>query len=224
MRVATLLSSGWNKTVRRAGIAAVGLALVLLLASCGSIPKTYYYTLEIPPPPSVVNPHPRTALVLGIERFRAPDFLRDDRIVYYESPTQVNFYQYHRWAAEPAELFAETIARRLRRAELFTEVRKLPARATVDYILRGHVLNFEEVDEPAGVKGRVALQLSLIRAKDQAVVWTGSRTAERPAVRNGVPGVVEALNASSEQVLEDLLRDLTARVEHEVAQSSGESP
>jgi ABC-type uncharacterized transport system auxiliary subunit len=219
-----LLSSGWNKKGRRAGAAPAGLALVLLWASCGGIPKTYYYTLEIPPPPSGTNPRPRTALVLGIERFRAPDVLRDDRIAYYESPTQMNFYQYHRWAAEPAELFAEAIARRLRRAELFTDVRKLPARAPVDYILRGHVLNFEEVDEAAGVKGRVALQLSLVRAKDQAVVWTGSRTAEQPAVRKGVPGVVEAMNYSSEQVLEELLRDLTARVEQEVAQSSGESP
>lgn len=220
----TWLWSAWSKRPVLAAKLGVAAALLGAAASCGSIPKTHYYTLEIPPPPSVVNPHPRSTQVLGIERFRAPEVLRDDRIVYYESLTQMNFYEYHRWAAEPADLVAEAVARRLRRAELFADVRKLPARVPVDYILRGHVLNFEEVDEPEAVKGRVALELSLVRASDQSVLWAGTRLAEHPATRKGVPGVVEALNAASEQVLDGLLRDLTAQLEQELAKSTAESP
>jgi ABC-type uncharacterized transport system auxiliary subunit len=221
---ATWLSSAWSKRTLRATRTAGAAALVLAAASCGSIPKTHYYTLEIPPPPSGANLRPRSDRVLGIERFRAPEVLRDDRILYYESPTQLNFYEYHRWAAEPADLFAEAIARRLRREQLFAEVRKLPARSSVDYILRGHVLNFEEVDEPGAVKGRVALELSLVRASDRAVVWAGSRTAEHPAARKGVAGVVEALNAASERALDELLRELTERVGQELAKSAEETP
>ena len=80
---------------------------------------------------------PRTSFVLGVEHFRAPEILRDDRIVYYVSPTQMNFYQHHRWGSDPATLLSEFTAQWLESSGVFTQVKMLPVRERVDYTLGG---------------------------------------------------------------------------------------
>jgi ABC-type uncharacterized transport system auxiliary subunit len=100
-----LLSNAWKGKPAHGLGPVVGLLLALVSASCGSVPKTYYYTLQMVAPPA--RNDPKTTFVLGVERFRAVEMLRDDRIVYYESPTEINFYQYHRWGSDPASLLSE---------------------------------------------------------------------------------------------------------------------
>ncbi len=201
--------------------AAMGLLAILGCMSCGGLPKTYYYTLQIPPPPP--GNDTKSRLLIGVERFRAPEVLRDDRIVFYETPTQLNFYQNHRWTSDPATMLSELVARRLRATGIFADVLQLPARTPVDYILRGRVLNFEEVDYGGGVIGRVGLELTLVRSRDDTTVWSDARMVERSAQGKGVPGVVNALNASSEQLLRDVLPGLIAEVERELSQNTGQS-
>jgi uncharacterized lipoprotein YmbA len=69
----------------------------------------HYYTVQTPSAPAHADP--RTKLVVGVERFRGPDIMRDDRIVYYQSPTQLNFYRQHRWSADPTAMLAELCQR-----------------------------------------------------------------------------------------------------------------
>ncbi len=213
-------ASRWNAGSRdRLGhFATVLLAAIAAASSCGSVPKTSYYTLRVPAPPP--SSDCEGAAVLGIERFSAPEFLRDDRIVYYESPTQLNFYQYHRWSSDPASMIRDSVAQRLNHAGVFAEVRLLPARDPVDYYLRGRVLNFEEVDYESGVRGRAALELTLVRAQDRVVVWSGTRQAQSAAQGTGVAAIVEALNTASEQVLNELLPPLLAGAGKDIEQGS----
>ncbi|MBI1940476.1 MAG: membrane integrity-associated transporter subunit PqiC [Acidobacteria bacterium] len=211
----------WRGKHDRAWIWLPELLALVVSASCGSLPKTHYYTLQLPAPPAPVDP--RTDFILGVERFGAAETLRDDRIVYYESSTQLNYYEYHRWGSDPAGMLEELTVRKLDRAGVFKEVRRLPSRAHVDYVLRGQVLNFEEVDFEGGVQGRVTLELTLVRWSDGFTVWSETRMVERPAEGQGVAGVVRALNASSEQLLSEALPGLMARMDSEVAQSSAPS-
>ncbi len=197
--------------------AALGLLGTILCASCGGPPKTYYYTLRVSPAPPASDP--KTSFVLGVERFRGVEMLRDDRIIYYRSPTELNFYQYHRWSADPGTMLAEMAARWLDEMGIFTFVRMLPSREPVDYILRGRLFNFEEVDYEGGGTGRVNLVLTLVRARDHQVVWTFTRQVESPIQETGVTGVVNALNASSEQLLREALPGLAARIESEFKES-----
>ena len=190
--------------------AVFGILAALMSVACGGVPKTHYYTLRIPPPPPAGDP--KTSFVLGVEHFRAVDMLRDDRIVYYESPTQLNFYQYHRWSANPASMLAELTARRLGEMGIFTEVRLLPSREPVDYVLRGRLFNFEEVDYEGGGVGRVALELTLVSSRDHKAVWSAARQADHAIQEKSVPGVVNALGASCEQLLSELLPALAAQV------------
>lgn len=208
--------SQWRACARRCGCRLALAWLILGALSCGGIPKTNYYTLRLPAPPLAGDP--KTTFVLGVEHFRALDVLRDDRIVYYESPTRLNFYQYHRWSSDPATLLSELTARLLTEMRIFTDVRLMPSREPVDYLLKGRVFSFEEVDEGSGTKARVGMEMTLVRARDHKVVWSEERQAERPIEAKGVAGVVDALNASTEAILREVLPGLAAQVERDFSQ------
>jgi ABC-type uncharacterized transport system auxiliary subunit len=193
--------------------AAIGLIAVLVLASCGGTPPMHYYTLQTPSAPA--SSDPTTNLVLGVEDFRGPDTMHDDRIVYYQSSTQLNFYQQHRWSADPTAMLADLCHRWLEQKGIFADVRLAPYRDPVDYTLRGRVLDFEEVDDPTGVKGRVGLELTLVRSRDRQVVFFGRRQAEVAAQEKGLAGVVSALNSAAQQLLDEMMPGLVARVEND---------
>ena len=209
--------SRWRVGARRPGYRLVLALLALGVAvSCGRLPKTNYYALRFPAPAPANDS--KTNFVLGVEHFRALEVLRDDRIIYYETPTQLNFYEYHRWSSDPPTLLSELTARALREMQLFADVRLLPSREPVDYILKGRVYHFEEVDEGPSGKVRVGLGLTLVRSRDRKVVWSADRQVERPVQTRRVAGVVEALNASTEGLLSEVLPGLAAQVERDFAQ------
>ena len=203
-----------NHILKGCAVAAISAGFI----SCGSIPKTNYYSLRVPAVPTAQSP--RTQAVLGIERFGAPDALRHDRLVYYPSPTEVGFYDYHRWIADPASLLRENVAGRLRQAGLFADVVLLPARAESNYHLRGRVLHFEEVDYDGGVSGRAGLELTLVRTSDRQVVWSAAKEAKVAAMGQGHAAVVGALDAASDQVLSELVPMLLAKAEEDLKQGA----
>jgi ABC-type uncharacterized transport system auxiliary subunit len=214
-------SNVWKRSSRTSAWVVLGLFATLLSLGCGGVPKTYYYTLQVPAaaPPN----DPKTDYVLGVDHFRAPEMLRDDRIVYYVSPTQMNFYQYHRWGANPATMLAEFTAQWLDSTGVFAGVRMLPTRERLDYTLAGRVLSFEEVDHEGGGNVRVALELSLTRTSDHRVIWSSKQRAEAPVQERGVEGVASALNASCAQLLREMIPGLIAQVEQDYKASQGQT-
>lgn len=215
------LSNVWRRRHFSLLWAAMGLLASLLAAGCGGVPKTYYYGLQVPALPAASDP--RTDFVLGVERFRAPELLRDDRIVYYHSPTELNYYEYHRWGSDPASMLSEITTQWINGLGIFAQVRSLPAREPVDYVLAGRVFSFEEVDYKEGGKARVSLELNLLRSRDRKVVWSARRLIETALQGRGVPGVASALNSATEQLLREALPGLVARVEQDFRASQGQS-
>ena len=210
-------SNVWKRSFQARACAVLGLLAAVFAAGCGGVPKTYYYTLQVPAVPAPSDP--KTNFVLGVEHFRAPEILRDDRIVYYVSPTQMNFYQYHRWGSDPATLLSEFTAQWLESSGVFTQVKMFPVRERVDYTLGGSVLSFEEVDSDGGAKVRLALALSLVRTSDHKLVWSGEQRRETPLSERGVEGVASALNASCAQALREMVPGLITQVEQDFKSS-----
>jgi ABC-type uncharacterized transport system auxiliary subunit len=210
-------SNVWKASFQVRAGAVLGLLAAVLAIGCGGVPKTYFYTLQVPSGPAPNDP--KTNYVLGVEHFRAPEILRDDRIVYFVSPTQINFYQYHRWGSDPATLLSDYTARWVESSGVFAQVKMLPARERVDYTLGGKVLNFEEVDSEGAAKVRMALALSLVRSSDHKLVWSGEKRQEAPLAEHGVEGVATALNASCSQVLQEMIPGLVAQVEQDYTSS-----
>jgi len=128
-------SNVWKASFQARAGAVLGFLAAALAIGCGGVPKTYFYTLQVPSAPAPNDP--KTNYVLGVEHFRAPEILRDDRIVYFVSPTQINFYQYHRWGSEPATLLSDYTAQWMESSGVFAQVKMLPAREHVDYTLGG---------------------------------------------------------------------------------------
>ncbi len=193
------------------------LLAAVVAMGCGGVPKTYYYTLQVPPAPAPSEP--KTDYVLGVEHFRAPEILRDDRVVYFESPTQMNFYENHRWSSDPATLLSEYTAQWMNSSGVFSQVKTLPVHEHVDYTLGGKVLGFEEIDSGGAAKVRFALALSLVRTSDHKLVWSGEKSEETPLSSSGVDGVATALNASCAQVLGEMAPGLIAQVEQDYKSS-----
>ncbi|MHB8653717.1 MAG: ABC-type transport auxiliary lipoprotein family protein [Terriglobia bacterium] len=214
MKIAKLLSNAWSRSFSLR--AATCLSLVAMFVSgCGGgkIPQTHYYTLKFPPPAPMSEP--KTTLVLDIEPFRSAINLRDDRITYYQSPTEFSYYTYHHWSPDPATMLTELTRRRLNEMAVFAHVRSLPTREPSDFILKGHLLNFDELDYEPGGKVRVALDLRLVRARDQKAVWSDRREVDHSIDTKGVDGVVNALSAASDQLLSEALPGLAAAAESE---------
>ena len=214
-------SNVWKRSFPARMWAVLGLLMAVFATGCGSVPKTSYYTLQVPAVPAATDS--RTNYILGIERFRAPEVLRDDRIAYYVSPTQMNFYQYHRWGSDPASLLSEYTAQWLESSGVFAQVKMLPARERVDYVLGGSVSNFEEVDSSGGGKVRLGMALSLVRMSDHKLLWSGEQHVETPLAEHGVEGVASALNTASAQALREMAPGLIAQVEQDFKASAGQS-
>jgi ABC-type uncharacterized transport system auxiliary subunit len=201
--------------------AAGWLAAAVLCTSCGGAHAVHYYTLQMPAPAPVGDP--RTNFVLGVQQFRAAEPLRDDRILYYESPTQLNFYQHHRWDTDPATMLAALVHRELQQTGVFAQVSLAPYLGNVDYILRGQVVSFSELDYQGGVKARVGLGLTLVHVPDHKVEWSAQRQVEKAVQDKGVPGVVNALNAATKQILDEMIPGIVGQVESDYRASHGPS-
>jgi len=209
--------NAWKRSSQGRIGAILALLVALFATSCGSVPKTSYYALQVPAAPSPADV--RTTFSLGVEHFRAPLMLRDNRIVYYASPTQMNFYQYQRWGSDPATMLSEYTAQWLSSTGVFAQVRMLPLSDPVDYALGGRILSFEEVDADGGAKVRLGLALTLVRKSDHKLVWSGEQREESPLQGHGVEGVATALNTSCAQALREMIPGLIAQVEQDYKSS-----
>jgi len=197
------------------------LAAAVLCASCGGPRPVHYYTVQMPSLAPLGDP--RTNFVIGVQQFRAPEPLRDDRILYYQSPTQLNFYQQHRWDTDPATMLSALAQRELQQTGVFAQVWLAPYAGNVDYVLRGQVLSFSELDYQGGVKARAGLALTLLRSPDRKVVWSAQRQVENAVQEQGVPGVVSALNAATKQILDEMIPAIVAQVESDYRASTGKT-
>lgn len=191
---------------------ALTLAMVTFAASCGT-PRTNYYRLHYPIPES--GPSSAAAGALAVERFRAGQLLRQDRIVYSTAEQQLNYYQYHRWADDPATMISQLVVRELASRHSFKDVLYGHPASEPDYTLRGRLIALEELDRSPTVSVRVVLEGELVKTKTGAVIWSGRAERERPVPRKEVPSVVEEMNQAVREAIGQLADAVTQAVSRE---------
>lgn len=188
------------------------IALSALGCGGGASTSARMYTLRFPEPHS---PAPASSnLTIGVEHFSAAAPLNDQRILTYESPTQVRYYDDDRWVSEPTNMIPELAARYLERMGIARQASVLPWVESMDYVLQGQILNFEEVENAGQHEARVALELTLLRFPKREAVWTGTFRARQPVVGNNVPAAVEALSLATQAVLKSGFEDLAENLKH----------
>src|SRR5438128_7096321 len=116
--------SGSPAKVRLTVTKIINMALAaLLIAGCaGKVRYPKYYTLDIAPPLQPAPDAARLTAAVAVRRFETPAYLRQGRIVYREAPEAVDFYEYHRWAADPGPTVTTGMIASIRSAGLFSFV------------------------------------------------------------------------------------------------------
>lgn len=189
----------------RLGRIAINVLTVALLGCGGPVPPTQLYVLDLPAPPPAMDRLEHTAIMMPI---RASDVIRQDRIVYRESAAQVGFYEYHRWAKDPEDSIAESLARELLSRGTFASVSAFDGRTKADYILRGRLERLEEVDYGGPVRAAVEIALELVDARTARVVWSGSASKTEEVPVSEVRSVVLKMREAAEQSIRQLSSEL----------------
>jgi ABC-type uncharacterized transport system auxiliary subunit len=175
----------------------IALALLLLAAGmsfgCGAARPSTYYQLTVPttvPQPGESAPY---HISLVVAPLMTTQLYRQDRIVYNTGAQAMGLYEYHRWAAPPAQMMVGVLVRMLRASGLYETVSVLRSNLSGDFMLRGNLYDFKEISNPA-LSTRVTFDLDLRDMKSGSTVWTHFYTHDEPVNGKDVASVVASLD------------------------------
>jgi uncharacterized lipoprotein YmbA len=190
--------------------------VTLLMAGCGGkILYPRYYALDIPPAPRPAASEARLSATLAVRRFETPSYLRQGRIVYRQGPAEIGFYEYHRWAADPAASVTTAVIDSLRSSHLFSFVKTYDGQGQQDYLMGGRLERLEEIDSSGSVRVEAKLSAELVDLRNGATVWTGDADETLGVETHNVNSVVvemsQAVQNSIDRLVASLDRQLLAK-------------
>ena len=188
------------------------LAYALLMAGCGGkILYPHYYVLEIPPAPKATETSHRLPASVAVRRFETSPYLRQGRIVYRQAPAEIDFYEYHRWAADPAVMVTSAIIDSLRASQLFSSVTPYDGQGRQDYLMRGRLEQFEEIDSAGAVRVAVKMSADLLDLHTGATVWTGEADATEGVGTRTVNSIVVEMSHAVQKSIDRLVTSMSQR-------------
>lgn len=185
---------------RRAILTGLLTAVCLLSAACIGGRPVRYYTVNHPAPSAAAAK--ADGLVLLVGRISTPESLEDSRIRYRAGANEVGAYEYHRWTERPALIVRDLLVQTLRASGKYRQVQETSSTATGDYLIRGKLYEFAEVDK-AEIDSRVSLQLEVLDRKTGMVIWDRRYDRDEPVTGKTMPDVVNSLERNLQQVVTD---------------------
>jgi cholesterol transport system auxiliary component len=183
-------------------------AFAVLLAGCAALrspPPVNTYRVHYDPPAPAGAPAPVTVWVVPFTV--APPY-DNAAFIYRTGPYDVGIDPYNRWAASPASMITELIARDLAASQTVQAVLQAPSTAPYDYELSGHIEALEERDDPGGCSAHVRARITLVRVparRARKVVLQDVFSADVPCTRGDSRSFVEAMSRAVQQ-LSDAIR------------------
>ena len=170
---------------------------IFLFTSCVSTRPLHYYTLSpASAPTNQTNPDGPTILI-GL--IATPESLQDARIRYHAGANETGSYEYHRWEQRPGAMVRDSLVRALRASGKYRRVLESSSVAIGDYLLRGKLYEFAEVDN-AAIQTKISLHLELIDKKTNRSVWDRPFEREEPASGKNINDVVASMDRNLQQV------------------------
>ena len=187
--------------------------MFVILAACGGkIHYPNYYVLNLPP----AAPQPGQSRLLqssaAVRQFSAPRFLGDGPIVYRQSPEQLGFYNYDRWAVDPRSAVTGAFAQVLESRGIFQSVRLFDGRATPDYLVTGTINHLEEIDQDHQVLMSVSISAQLTNVKTGDVAWSGVSSQTTSLKGHAVSDLVAGMSQSADQAITNLVSSMQGRL------------
>ncbi|MGA7318435.1 MAG: ABC-type transport auxiliary lipoprotein family protein [Silvibacterium sp.] len=179
--------------------------LAVGLSGCGTGKPIHYYTVQQPAPPALVpGTHPVSLLVGNIS---APGIYLDTPIAYRTGPNEIGTYQYSRWVEPPNALLKDKLIRMLRASGDYQSVAELGSTSDGQFVLRGRLYNFEEVDS-TNIEGLVSMEFELYNRKTGKVVWSHYYSQSEPVQGKEISAVVAALDTNLDRGLKEVAAGL----------------
>ena len=192
------------------------LAVVMGVGTLGcfgrGLPARELYRLTVPAQgPGVAAPGPLTG-ALEVTRYETPGLYSDGSIVFRTGENEYGVYSSREWAMPLGEMLALMAESALERTPLTTDraVYDPPPGSKLPYVWRGSVREFEEVNRGKQVFVAVRLDVQVVRAADDVILWKGSSRLERGVARPTMPMIVAALSALANEATETLIGEARA--------------
>jgi len=182
------------------------LALAVLgLAGCGSPKPIKYYAIQVPTAPASTSSTYAIDLVVG--RMTGPALLESAPIVYRTGSNPKGTYQYHRWEDAPVDIVPDKLVRLLRSTGEYRSVVRTGVVSDAPYVIRGHLLQFEEVDGES-IAGQVTMEFELYDRRAGKLLWTHFYSQTEPAEGKEITSVVQAIDRNLERGLKEVVAGL----------------
>ncbi len=181
----------------------------LLMSGCASkVRYPSYYTLAVAPTQKPMLNDARQSATVAVRRFDTPAYLRQGRIVYRETPEEVGFYDYHRWASDPGAVVTTGVIDSLRSASLFSVVEPYAGQEHPDYLLSGRLERLDEVDYNGSVLVEVKLSAELVNVRTGESIWAGTVSETSTASARNVNSVVVAMGHAAQSGVDQLVASM----------------
>jgi ABC-type uncharacterized transport system auxiliary subunit len=185
---------------------------VILTACGGKIHYPGYYVLNLPPAaPQPAQSKPSLGSA-GVRQFSAPRFLRAGPIVYRQSPEQLGFYNYDRWAVDPRSVVTSAFVQVIESRSIFESVHPSDERARSDYLITGTLDHLEEVDQGHRVFISVSISAQLMNVKTGNVVWSDASLQTKSLEDHAMAGLVAGMSQAAEQAVTTLVSSMQGRL------------
>jgi ABC-type uncharacterized transport system auxiliary subunit len=139
---------------------------------------------------------------------------------------EVGFYEYHRWAEPPTNTVTNALADQLKSRHVFQSVEISDGGEKPDYVLRGSIDQFQEVDYKGAVKVQVSISAELEDPVRREKIWSSTASSECLVSKSDVQAVVAAMGQASQQSIARLVTDVAkfVQVNRLTAASSAGTP
>jgi ABC-type uncharacterized transport system auxiliary subunit len=179
--------------------------LALGVSGCVSSKPIRYYTIEFPAAPTITSgAHTESLLVAPVT---GAEIFRDTPIAYRIGSNEIGTYQFSQWAQPPVEILQGNLIRLLRASGNYQSVASLGSTSNGQYVVRGRLYDFEEVDG-ASISGLVSMEFELYERKSGKVVWSHYYSQSEPAQGKEMSAIVSALDTNLDRGLKEVAAGL----------------
>jgi ABC-type uncharacterized transport system auxiliary subunit len=146
--------------------------------------------------------------ILLIESVHAEGLYDDFRVIYRNSPYQVNYYSYDFWVKKPAVLIKQSMMNFLSSIGVFTRVIDKYSIFEPDLLFKSRLFNMEEVDKETAWYARLSLEIEIYDFRTKKSLWVYRFDRQKPIPKKDVtllPAVIsEILKTELVQVVKKL--------------------
>jgi ABC-type uncharacterized transport system auxiliary subunit len=179
----------------------------LVLCGCGTSKPIHYYALQHPTAPALTAGSQSISLVVA--DINGPEIFKASPIAYRTGTNEVGTYQFSRWVEPPTEMVQSSLISALKSSGNYSSVGRLGSTSVGQYVVRGHIYAFEEVDG-ATISGLVSMEFELYDRKYGKVVWSHYYSQSEPVQSKEISAIVTALDANLDRCLKETAAGLNA--------------